>query len=169
MSKAQEPVHGVARAGYLIGPLLILLPLVDAVPVLFSPNFSDLRWRFGATGILSGALMTPLFGLFVVMSAAAVLGHRRLQRALAWLCLPLAVVLVAAGVIFALDAIEVHHIAPRPAQRDLALASLKAMAKISFGAVVAAGIGVVVLRATRVARKLPAIEESMLIGTSGGR
>jgi hypothetical protein len=166
MTHVTPPVRGIARAGYLIGALLIILPLVDALPVLFSPHVSDVRWRLGAAGILSGALMTPLFGTFVLMVAAAVLEHRRRLRILAWLCLVLAVVLTAAGGMFALDFLEVRHLAPEASRTSLTEASIKALVKFGLGALVAAGYGLVVLRATRVHLAAPALDASMLVGRS---
>jgi len=165
MTDAPVPARAVARTGYLIGLLLIILPLVDTVPVLFRPHVADVRWRFGVEGIMSGALMTPLFGVFVLMAAAAVLDHRRILRLLAALSGVAALCLVAAAVLFALDMGQVLHAAPPAGRGDISSASLKALTKMVLSAMVAAGYTAVVWRASRAERTPAALEASMLVGT----
>lgn len=162
------PLPAVARAAYVIGPLLMLVPLVDAMTVLFAPNLFELRWRFGAAGIMSSALMTPLFGLFVVIAAALLLEHRRLARALGWLSLAAGVMILAGTVVFVMDFAEIRHLAARGSQGEITVASLKALVKMLIALAAAVSLGFITLRATRTP-PAPQLAADMVLGTSLSR
>lgn len=98
----------LALSAYLVGMLLILLPFGEAILSTQPFTPTSLPWRYGATGIMSSALLTPMLGLLLIAMVAALLEHRRVLRTAAVLSLAAAVVLLAASGLFALDAIQLR-------------------------------------------------------------
>ncbi len=93
----------LSHAAYLLGLLLVVLPVVDVTMSVWPIRLSDDRWRFGAVGSLSNVLLVPLIGLLIIMIAAVWSDHRRVQRVVGTLCIAVAVVLAALDVLFILD------------------------------------------------------------------
>lgn len=104
-------------------------------------NPTALQWRFGALGLVSRALMTPLLGLLVVLAASFVAEHARTQWAVgvgAWL---LAVAAGFLAVVFALDAIHVRGLLEEDARAAVEISSVVALAKYLIFAVTSALLG----------------------------
>lgn len=97
------PNKSLTRAAYLLGTLLILLPLFDTTMSVWPLRLGDERWRFGAVGTLSFVLLSPLLGLSIVMAVAVLLDHRRVQRFVGYFCIAAAIVLAVLDVLFILD------------------------------------------------------------------
>ena len=47
---------------YAVAVLMIVLPLGDLGASVWPPHPMQLQWRFGTFGLVSGFLLTPLFG-----------------------------------------------------------------------------------------------------------
>ncbi len=151
MSAAGLNQRTLSHALYVVAAMLIVIPLSDALPVLWPLRAGTTEWRFGVVGILSGALTLPLLGAFLVLAAAGLLGHRQVLAVAAWLAFVLAAVLVLAAGLFAMDFIEVRA-RLRPEARPLMLgAAEKAAFKLALGAIVAVVLG---FSARRIARRL---------------
>ena len=93
----------MSRAAYLLGVLLVVLPLVDLTTTVWPLRFSDARWRFGVVGTMSSVLLVPLVGLLLIMATAVLSDHRRVQRVVGGICIVLAIGLAAVEVLFILD------------------------------------------------------------------
>jgi hypothetical protein len=122
-------LHRLAAPAYIVGFVLILFPLVDSVAELWPPSPAAIEWRFGALGLASRALMTPLLGLLVVLGASFVADHASMQWAVgvgAWL---FAATVAGLAVLFALDATHMRGLVPDDARAALDLSSLVALAK----------------------------------------
>lgn len=121
--------------------MLVSFPLVEASAELWPPSHTDLQWRFGALGLGSRALMTPLLGLLVVLAASFVGEHWRAQWVIgvgAWLCA------LAAGflaVVFAFDAMHVYGLLEEGAWAAVEIGSAVALAKYLTFAVTSALLG----------------------------
>lgn len=121
--------------------MLIVVPLADAVAQLWPLSFTSLQWRFGALGLGSRALMTPLLGLLVVLAASFVADHARAQLAVgvgAWLFA------VASGfltVVFALDAMHMSGLLDGDARAAVEISSAVALAKYLVFTVTSALLG----------------------------
>ena len=85
---------------------MILIPLADAWTTLFPWNFGEARWRFGAVGLVSNALMIPLAGLLIAFVVAWVREQRALLRVIGVFGFVAATVCILALVSFALDALQ---------------------------------------------------------------
>lgn len=124
-----ESNKSLARAGYLIAALLIVLPLFDASMSVWPPHLGDERWRYGAVGALSNLTLVPLLGFFMALVIASVVDHRRVRRVLGVLCGIFAVVLAALAVLFILDYFQTRTIVKPAFQHAMGLATGTALVK----------------------------------------
>lgn len=118
---------------YAMASLLILFPLLDTALSVIPPRFGEVAWRFGATGLFSRALMTPLLGLLLAFAVALLREHRKIQRAIAIVSAVVAVVVVGAIGMFVLDAVQMRSQVSPQAKTAFDIASLVALGKFTFG------------------------------------
>jgi hypothetical protein len=141
----------LGRLLYLIGAMLVTIPLTDALAAVLPARPGAAEWRFGATGLLSGALMTPLLGCFAVLAAATLLEHVRVLRIGAWVLIGVpALLFVAAGVLL-LDAVQLRAQVEATMRPAFFGAAAKAALKLLLGAGVALVLG---LSSRRMAARL---------------
>jgi hypothetical protein len=69
----------LARIAYFLGITLFIVPLADIAIGLLPTQFGNVRWRVGATGLFTGALLLPIIGIFLALVAAHTQHHRRTQ------------------------------------------------------------------------------------------
>ena len=119
----------LAWPAYLVAVALCVIPPFDAVMQVLPPRMGDARWRFGSFGLLTNALLVPLLGLLIAMFAASFFEHRRLQRVLAVITGIVALLVLGALGMFALDALQVRGTVPSKAQLAFTVASLTASVK----------------------------------------
>jgi len=129
----------IAVPAYMVAAVLVLFPLLDAALTIWPPQPGAVTWRFGAVGLLSRAVMTPLLGLLVAFALALWLEQRRVLRALAVLSGIVTVCLLGAMALFVLDAIQVRSQVRVDAKTAFDAASLVALGK--YGAVLLATLG----------------------------
>jgi hypothetical protein len=98
----------LALPTYGVGALLVFLPLLDFVLSIFPIRLGDASWRFGAEGILSRALLTPVLGLLIWFLVASFLEHRLMLRLIVGICALIDLVLVVVVVSFILDSLQVR-------------------------------------------------------------
>jgi hypothetical protein len=118
---------------YAIACLLILFPLLDTALSVFPPRFGEVAWRFGATGLFSRALMTPLLGLLLAFAVALIRDQRKMQRAVAVVSAVVAVVIIGAVGLFVLDAVQMRSQVRPQAKTAFDIASLVALGKFVLG------------------------------------
>jgi hypothetical protein len=107
-------------------------------------NPSSVEWRFGALGLLTGAVVLPLIGLLIGIMAAVFSANRMMYGLFATLGFVGTVVLVAALLLFALDAIQLRGQMPRRMIRRFDVTVVKAILMqivqlIALGSVLWAG------------------------------
>ena len=119
----------LARAGYLLGALLVILPLFDATTQVLPLRFGDERWRFGVVGQLSNLLLVPLIGLLLIITVATVIDSRRVKRVVGAICGILALLLAILSVLFILDYFQVRIAVVPKAQHVIGVASATALVK----------------------------------------
>ncbi len=137
---------------YWIALLLIATPLVDFVANAWPARGGEVAWRYGAVGLLSGYVLTPLLGLGLAGAIAVTLGHRPVTRILLFISLAAALVLLVASVDFSLDALQLRHNVPAPQRRNFDLGAAKALVKHGSVAVALVWLGVAMFRALRATR-----------------
>lgn len=123
-------------AAYLVGLLLIVIPLFDVTMSLYPFNPGSSQWRFGAFGLFSNALMLPAAGALVVAAVAGMFGHVRTQRVLQVVCWLVALLLVLCLAFFALDAVQARRQVRADMMLSYFVASGTALVKLGLGALV---------------------------------
>lgn len=126
MDSTALELRTVAWSCYAIGLLLFLAPLGDLVAGLGALNPGAVPWRFGAAGLLSGALVLPMLGLGLWLAGAVMLGHRGFLRTLSAVSGLLLLVVGVVLVVFVLDTLQVRVQIRQEAKRPFDLAALKA-------------------------------------------
>jgi hypothetical protein len=149
MSSSASGLRGLTGASYAVGFLLIVVSVFDFATTILPAAPSDVSWRYGAVGLLSGFTLTPLLGGWIVAFTAASAGHRGVGVAMAALHLVVAVVIVLAVIGFGLDALQVRRATAEEQRALTELSSLKAVVKLLPSAAVAAWLGVAGLKTGR--------------------
>ena len=98
----------LATPTYLVAFALTCIPPFDALMQVLPLRIHDPRWRFGAFGLISNAMMIPVTGLLIAFIASSMFEHRVLQRTLGILSLIVAVGMTGGLIIFGLDALQVR-------------------------------------------------------------
>jgi hypothetical protein len=132
-SSEWERLKPLALPSYVVAALLVLIPVADTVLALTPLHPGAVAWRFGALGMGSQAVMTPLLGGLLALVTAAILGHRRGVRALQVLAVLAAVLLLAASVLFVLDAAQTRASIRATAKGVFDKASVVALVKYFIG------------------------------------
>lgn len=131
-----ERLRPLATPAYALAVLLIVIPLLDTLFAMLPTRLGDVSWRFGALGLGSQALMTPLLGALVALATAVLLEHRRGVRVLQVLAWVVAAGLVGAIVLFLLDAVQVRASVKAEAKPALDKVSVLALGKYFAGVAV---------------------------------
>ena len=149
MTVAQEQgLDRIVGALYFVAFLLVVTPLMDLVANVYPLSPGDFRWRYGAGGLLSGFLMTPLLGATLGIAAAAVREHRLALRVQGILAVVAAVLLLVVAALFALDALQLRREAAADIASQFDIAILKA--ELKHGSVIIAllWLGVAAIRSS---------------------
>jgi hypothetical protein len=92
VTKRLDPEEALAGPLYFVAAMMVIIPLVDFVLTVPSPEFSSAEWRFSAAGLLSGHILWFLLGVALAFAVSAILKHYAVQRALVIACLTSAVI-----------------------------------------------------------------------------
>lgn len=152
---------------YPVALLLILSPLIDLATAVWPIRPSEVSWRFGTFGLITGALVTPILGLVLLQSAAALLEHLTALRVASMLNLVAALLLVFGTALFLLDAVQLRGTVVETAQRSYDLAASKAVVTALLEIVVLGWIGLAGIRAARAEGKRVASRDpasSLVVG-----
>ena len=136
-----QAFRGFAGASYCIGFLLIAISMFDFAGTVLPADVSDVSWRYGAVGLLSGFTLTPLLGGLILSIAAAAAGHRRFGIALATFHLIVAAAVVVLLIGFTLDTLQVRRDTNEEARTLTEIGSLKAAIKLMATAVAVGWLG----------------------------
>lgn len=135
-SSEWERLKPLALTSYAVAALLIAIPMADTVLAVLPLRPGEVAWRFGALGLGSQAVMTPLLGGLLALVTAAVFEHRRGVRTLQILAVLAAVLLLAASVLFVLDAAQTRASIRATAKGVFDKASVVALVKYFVGVAV---------------------------------
>lgn len=142
-------IRRFAVAGYLVALVLVLFPFVDVSVATWPPRISEAAWRFGAAGLLSRVLITPMLGLLLASLLALLLEQRRTLRVFSVLSGVAALVLTGLVVLFVLDVLEMRTQVRPEAKAGFDAASLAALAKYGLSTLIALAFMVGGWRASR--------------------
>ncbi|NUQ11441.1 MAG: hypothetical protein HUU26_03800 [Gemmatimonadaceae bacterium] len=136
-----DPEEALAGPLYAVAGLLIAMPVVDFVLSVAAPAPSSVQWRFAAVGLLSGFTLTPILGMAVALTVAAVRQHYLVQRLLVATSLLGSVVLLVLCAGFILDVLQLRVSIPAEGQAAFRSAWTRALLKHLLAAVVLAYLG----------------------------
>jgi hypothetical protein len=139
----------LAWPAYFVALLLIATPALDLLTNVWPVRMGNAEWRYGAVGLMSGFLLTPLLGLVIGLAAATALDHRRVVRVAGVVSLISGVVLVAGTLSFALDVLQIRGTVTAEARSTFDLGAVKAALKNSSGVVAFGWLGAVSVKAGR--------------------
>jgi hypothetical protein len=120
----------LARAGYLVAALMVVIPLFDEISRLVPVQGGDAAWRFRFVGSIAGITLVPLTGLLVGLCCAVFAGGRLSRRIVGIVSAVLAVILVAMAVMFGIDYFHVLPLVNPRLQHVTSLATCVALAKL---------------------------------------
>lgn len=139
------------KALYPVGALLIIAAVSEPALQIWPFRLGEVRWRFGAVGLMSGAVLGVMFGLVWIMAVAAMLDHRKTLRTASVVCLVMALVLSLVAGFFTLDFLQVRSSVNPNFRGALDLTVLRAMAVLGLSIPAAVGLGIGGWRSTRAA------------------
>jgi hypothetical protein len=139
----------LAAPAYLIAGLLVVLPLLDFATNVWPPQPGQAVWRYGAVGLFSGFVLTPLLGLVLAMAIAAAIDQARALGVLGALSLVIAVAFVLGMGLFLLDAFQVRASVPPEGRPQFNTGIWRAAVKYVLVAAGLAWLGVAAARAGR--------------------
>jgi hypothetical protein len=149
--------HYIAAPAYFVASLLILFPLLDTVLSIWPLQMGEVSWRFGAVGLFSRAVMTPLLGLLLAFAVAVLLEHRLMTRAIAVVGGLTALAIAGVSILFVLDALQMRAQVRPEAKTAFDVASAVALGKYGLGFLL---LGVFAVSGWKASGKMPKRAES---------
>jgi hypothetical protein len=137
-----KPNRTVIAGAYAVALLLVLVPVSEMLLRVWPLRVTEASWRFGAIGLFSNALLTPLLGLTFAGMLAFLFGHRRAVRTLSVVLIAGAIVLASSMAVFALDALQMRGNVAANAQTAFDVASAQALLKLGLFVTVGAVLGI---------------------------
>ena len=114
---------------YAFAFLLVAHPLGDFVANVWPLRFGSVEWRYGVMGLLSGFLLTPMFGLALTLLVASIVGDRRVTVTVGWTSIAAGALLVVMTIFFALEILQFRSSVPAEGRGQFDIGSWKAVAK----------------------------------------
>jgi len=128
----------LARSGYLLGAILVILPVFDLMTQVLPLRPGDEKWRFGVVGQLSSVMLVPLLGLLLIITIATVADSRRIKRIVGSICGIIGLFLAIITIGFILDYFQVRTLVNPKAQHVVGVATATATAKNVLSVIVLA-------------------------------
>lgn len=137
-----KPNRAVVIGAYAVAFLLVVIPIVDLTLRLWPLQVSQVPWRFGATGILTTTIVTPLLGILIGGAVAFRAAHRRVVRALAVITIMGMLFLLVLTGLYVLDALEVRRITMPEALYVFDVTAVQAFLKLCLVITIAGLLGI---------------------------
>ena len=156
----------LAPAAYLVAFALVAIPIFDASMTAFPPHLHDARWRFGAVGLISNAVLFPALGSLIAIGTAASLGHARTQRILGILAFLVALACLGGLGTFTLDALQTRAAVRPELHLSYAVASTTAGVKLVVAMLTFCALGIAGVRGPAWARPKQRAASVLVKGTA---
>jgi hypothetical protein len=98
-----DPYRPLLKGLYPLAALVTLSPILNGVFQVWPLRPTEVMWRFGAVGLITPSILGVVFGTVIVITIAALLGHRRVIRAMSVLSFGMVLVVTGALLMFAMD------------------------------------------------------------------
>ena len=153
------------RGLYAVAALLVVISALDFAGAIWPFLPAEAGWRYGAIGLLSGFLVTPLVGVALAALVAIEQRHDAVLKFLGILAFGAGVVLLVGIAAFALDAVQVRREAASPELRRLTeLSAAKAAFKLVAGTIATIWLGNGLLRQPRRATRVRDEKGPIIVG-----
>lgn len=119
-------------ASYLVALMFIALPVVDAATNAWPWSLGNEQWRFGAAAILSGYLISILFGLLLLGAIAVAGAHKRTLYVTSAVSGLLALVLLAMSISFILDTLQLRGVVREEQVEMFQIGAVKTGSKLAL-------------------------------------
>lgn len=157
----------IAWPAYLVAASLSIIPPVDTVLQIIPFRLGDPRWRFGAFGLLSNAMMIPMIGLLIAFVVSSYFEHRTFQRILGVVAAVVGVAALIGLGLFALDVLQVQRDVKPTGRIAFYVAGSTASIKAILGIVTLSGFAWTAFRAPKKQKQATPAPGAMIIG--GGK
>ncbi|MFZ5623638.1 MAG: hypothetical protein ACOY71_04300 [Gemmatimonadota bacterium] len=136
----------------MAGAVIALDQLGEVFSTIYPVQPGNLQWRFGTLGLLLGRATPMVIADAFIVAGAAALGHVTFLRIWGILHLVLALLLLGALGLFALDAVQIRSLVPPDGHQRLTLATARAAGGGLLAIAVAVVLGIVCLKQAASAR-----------------
>jgi hypothetical protein len=143
MTTDKMNVRRLAGPAYLIAALMVFIPIMDLFSNMVPIRPGDPAWRYGVIGLGSGFLLTPMLGMVLAVLISVVVNQDKVARAIGWVNLGGAILLVPLGGLFLLDAIQVRGAVLPDALPGFDIGVVKAVVKFGTAIVAFGWLGTV--------------------------
>lgn len=133
---------------YAVGLVLLVSPLLDLIGAVWPPRMGEVSWRFGAFGLATSALASPILAFAMAKIAGVLLEHRVFVRVVAIVDLLLLLLLLAGLAFFALDFLQLRATLATASLGQYDTAGFKAALNGALELIVLGWMGVAGLRAS---------------------
>jgi len=137
-----ERQRTLLAALYPVLLLLIINPFLEIFANNWPLAFDDPRWRVAFLGALLGAMLPVLMGLALIALVAGLLGQGGAIRAVAIAAFLVALLLMASGMMFGLDALQVRRMVRVDQRTGFDAASFKTLFMTALMIIVSAWLGI---------------------------
>lgn len=141
------------RAGVVVALLFLGFTAVDYTTAVWPLEPSEIRWRYGALSGLSGSLLTPSFGILILLAVAMSAGKRWLELTLAATLGIVSLGLAAATVMFGLDVLQLRGDVQPELLSEYDVTAIRSAVKLAAGSVATLVVGFFALSAWRATPK----------------
>jgi hypothetical protein len=141
----------LALPAYVLAVLFMTMGPLDLMLDMPNFEFSSVRWRFGAVGLLVNGLLLPMTGLFLFLAIALLRGHRAAYIAGQVFAGIVVVALLVMFGSFALDSLQIRReVNPEMLRRfDATVVKTLALQLIQLGTIL-----VIMLTSRRIAKSV---------------
>jgi hypothetical protein len=147
-------------AMYPVAALLIIAPVAELIGLGWPLRPAETAWRFGSMGLGFGGMIVQILGLALAMFTAAALSHRRTLRALAFLSIIAATLIIAGMARFLLDYGQLRVAIPSESRADFDASTLRALISATLAVPVLLALGARCLAQTRTESRIaPPVDE----------
>jgi hypothetical protein len=136
-----DPEDALAGPLYLLAGMLVFVPLVDFILTVPPAEWTNVRWRFDAVGLLSGYTLMPVLGFAVALVVSAIRKQYSLQRGLVIGCLTMAAIILVLSIAFLQDMADARAYVTSDAMPAFSSATTRAIIKLLLTSISLAYLG----------------------------
>jgi hypothetical protein len=122
----------------MMAAIMIIVPITETGLSMLPFRFGEVSWRFGASGLFSRSLLTPIIGLLLVLVTAVSVEHLKVQRVAGVVALIASLLAFGMLCLFVLDTVQLRTQAPPDRRAAMLFAAGEAVSKLGLFTIVLA-------------------------------